>query len=69
MTLRLIDWRRVTLHMSQIHSFQQVVLSHRGLFIDRPLSVQVVLIDPPRSLQAASRRVHGSCRAGELKSH
>lgn len=62
MTLKLIDRRRVTLHMSEIHSFQQVVLSHRGLFIDRPLNVRVVLIDPPRSLQAASRK-----GAGELQ--
>lgn len=69
MTLRCIDWKQVTLHMSQIHTLQQVVLSHRGLFIDRPLNVQVVLIDQPRSSQAASQRVQGSCRAGELKSH
>lgn len=55
--------------MTQIHSFQQVVLSHRGLFIDRPLNVQVVLIDPPWSLRAASQMVQGSYRAGELKSH
>lgn len=60
MTLRCIDWKNLTLHMSQIHTLQQVVLSHRGLFIDSPLNVRVVLIDQPRSLQAASPRVQGS---------
>lgn len=53
--------------MSQIHTLQQVVLSHRGLFIDSPLNVRVVLIDQPRSLQAASPRVQGSWRAGNLR--
>ena len=69
MTVRCIDWWQVTLHMGQIHTLQQVVLSHRGPLIDRPLNVQVVLIDQPQSLQAASQGVQGSCRAGELKSH
>lgn len=59
MTLRCIDWKQVTLHMRQIHTLQQVVLSHRGLFIDRPLNVQVVLIDQRQSFQAASQGVQG----------
>lgn len=50
-------WRGETLHTSPIDSFQQVVFTHRGLFIDGPLNVQVVLIDPPLSLQAARRMV------------
>lgn len=50
MTLGCIDRRREAPHMSQIHALQQVVLSHRGLFIDRPLNVQVVLIDQPQEL-------------------
>lgn len=59
MTLSYIDWKRVALHMSHIHSFQQVELSHRGLIIDKLLNVQVVLIDPTQSLHAASQRVQG----------
>lgn len=69
MTFRCIDWKQVPMHMNQIHTLQQIVLSHRGLFIDGPLNVQVILIDQPGSSQAASQRVHRSCRAGELKSH
>lgn len=59
MTLRFIDWKHVALHMSHIHSFQQVELSHWGLIIDKLLNVQVVLIDPTQSLHAASLRVQG----------
>lgn len=67
MTLRYIDWKQEV--EQEPNPLQQVALNHRGLFIDRPLNVQVVLIDQPWSSQAASRGCRGGCRAGELKSH
>lgn len=55
MTLRRIDWKQAT----QPRTLQQVVSSHRGLFIDRPLNVHVVLIDQPAG---ACRLRVGGCR-------
>lgn len=60
MTLRYIDPRPVILYVSPIDSFQQVAFTHGGLFIDGSLNVAVVLIDPPRSLQAARPLEGGS---------
>lgn len=58
MTLRCIDWKQVL--AQKPNPLQQVELNRKGLVIDKPLNVQVVLIDQSWSLQAASQRVHKS---------
>lgn len=67
MTLSWIDRQQITVHMKQMLTSQQVAMSHRGLFIDGLLNVQVVLIDPARSSRTTSQWGQRAAGQGNLK--